>query len=419
MNRAKLSNGLTVLYHCTPQDPIAAGHLFFPTGSAYEAEEKWGTSSLLWSLFSKGTKQKTSRKFAEEIESIGSYVSAGSTLDYTEVSFHSTSDKMREAMLLMQEALLQPAFLDEHIEKERAAIKAQLRAKLENPFSMAHERLAGSLFPGDPYGRPSGGTDETISRLAKSDLESWHQHVVSPQGAVFSLASDLTFDAIVPMLEDIFGAKAWPLSPQKPVAKLPAVPHISDLKIHSSETTFEQACLMVGFQAPEVASDDYTALKIMNSILGGGMSTRLFQSLREKQGLAYDVSSFYPTKKRKSLFVIQMGLQPDKIEQAKKGIWAEINLLKSDLIPKEELLRTEQQIRGSFVLDHQTNSQRTHYRGWWEILGLGHDFDQKYLKRVSTVTSKDVLEAAQRLFSAPSITVEAVPIKKKALKVSA
>lgn len=414
MKRAQLTNGLTVIYLQTPQDPILAGHLFLPTGASYEPENKWGISSLLWSLFSKGTKNKSARQFAEEIESIGAFVGAGSTLDYAEASFHATSDQFEIAMGFLREALLEPAFLEDQMEKERVALLAHLKAKDESPFTVTHERLAAELFPGDPYGRPSGGREDSVTSLTRADLNAWHQRVVNPVGAVFSLASDLSFEKVLPAIERMFGEKSWPKANGLPNAKLPLIRELKETKSISSSAAYEQACLMIGVRATNAMGPDYAAIKVLNNILGGGMSTRLFQSLREKEGLAYDVGSFYPTRRRESLFVVQMGLQPDRLEQAKKGIWRELQRLQDELIPEEELKRTVRQIRGSFVLDHQTNSQRAHYKGWWEILGLGLDFDLAYLKRAEAVTSTDVQAVARKLFSQPSITVETVPNKVKA-----
>lgn len=413
MKKITLSNGLTVLYRQTPQDPIAAGHLFLPTGSAFEPESKWGMSSLLWSLFSKGTQEKSAREFSEQVESIGAYIGAGATLDYAEISFHTASEQMGKAMSLMSEALLHPALRPEELEKEKGALIANLKSKQENPFTIAHEKMTAALFPSHPYGRPSGGSEETIHELRQDDIENWHRQTVSPRGAVLSFAADKAWEIVEPIVEKLFGQSKWTAtSSQNP-------PKISDIafpqtRVHlRSLAPFEQACLLMGFPAPAVGLPGYTEIKVLNTVLGGGMSNRLFQSLREKQGLAYDVGSYYPSRKQGSAFVLQMGLQPDKLPQAKQGIQKELDMAMEKPITEEELTRAKKQIRGSFILDHQTNSQRSHYAGWWEILGLGWNYEQTYLDNVVHVTAQGVQETAKNLFSRPPVIAETLPEKKQ------
>jgi predicted Zn-dependent peptidase len=210
-------------------------------------------------------------------------------------------------------------------------------------------------------------------------------------------------------IDALFGQRQWKKSAKKPVkavAKTQAVKAASSVRLLEK---FEQAYLLIGFAAPSVSAKDYGPLKILNACLGGGMSGRLFQQLREQEGLAYDVGAFYPSKKCGSAFVTYLGLQPSRLEEAKTRIHKALNEMRRKPITAKELAETKNYIKGTYILDHQTNSQRAHYLGWWEILGLGHEFDRAYVKKLDSVTADDVRRVAKKMFSTHPITVEILP----------
>ncbi len=139
------------------------------------------------------------------------------------------------------------------------------------------------------------------------------------------------------------------------------------------------------------------------------MSARLFQNLREKEGLAYDVGSMYATRRGLSGFVFYMGLQASRLAEAQKRIMKELEQLKDHKVPDDEIQQTTNYIKGSFILDHQTNSQRAHYLGWWSAVGLPPSYDWDYPEKLSSVNADDLIDVAQRTFSAPFVSVVTRP----------
>jgi zinc protease len=408
-HKATLSNGLKILYLHTEHDPISACHLFLPTGAAYEPAEKSGITTLMWSLFTKGTTRRSARKLAEDIESMGASLGAGATHDYSEISCNAVAEYFIPTLTIMGEALFHCAFLPEEVEKEKKALIAGIQSKKESIFTMTNEHMNTHLYGDHPYARPGSGEEKTVNSLTAADLISWHDKVIVPHGAVLSIASNIAFDDLLPTLHSVFDTAQWNTKPTSGNGHLKEPSKLLKSKALTNPSHFEQAYLMMGFPAARVGSPDYIPLKVLNAVLGGGMSARLFQSLREKEGLAYDVGAYYPTKKSGSGFMIYMGLQESRLEEAKKRILHELDLIRDHKISDEELKQTVNYLKGTFILDHQTNGQRAHYRGWWEIMGLPSEFDMDYINALDRVTADDIFRIANATLNQPGITVETHP----------
>jgi predicted Zn-dependent peptidase len=409
----RLSNGLTVLVLHTPTDPVSAAHLFIPVGASNENPALGGVSSLGCAVLSKGTHRKNARQLAEEIESVGGSISAGVTHDYVEMSCHAIADYFPRTFTLFAETLLSPAFAEDEVAKERTALLAAIRSKRESIFTLANEELNRRLYGTHAYARPATGTEKTVKPLRSAQLRAWHSSVVAPSGAVLSIATSRPAAEVFRLVDELLGPAAWRKGTPRGRA-VGRTPQHSRAQAVTLREPFEQAYLVVGYPAPPVGSPIYFSLKALNAVLGGGMSARLFQRLREQQGLAYDVGTFYPSKRRGSAFVAYMGLQEENLERAREGMLASFEELHSAPMPEKELEEIKSYLKGTFVLDHQTNSQRAHYVGWWEVLGMGREFDARYLKHLAAVRPKDVLRAAKQIFGQPPIVIEIRPKKKPA-----
>jgi zinc protease len=163
---------------------------------------------------------------------------------------------------------------------------------------------------------------------------------------------------------------------------------------------------MLAYPAPGASDRDYAALKVLNAHLGAGMSSPLFQSVREEGGLAYEVSSFYPSRRLASALVVYAGTDPANVDQAHKKVLRTVQDLLEKPPSGEALDDAKRYIRGHYMMDHQTNGKLAWYLGWWEVLGRGHGHDAAYLKEIDAVTAEDVRRSAERLFAQPPVTVK-------------
>jgi len=406
----KLSNGVTLIYLETENDPISACHLFLPGGVGEEPVDKSGVTTLRWSLLLKGTKHRNARQLAEDIESLGASIGAGATHDYSEISCHSVSEHFSKTLEIMGEVIFQPVFVPQEVEKEKIALIAAIRSKKESIFSVASEELNKRMFPNHPYGRPSSGEEKSVEKFTVQDLLRAQKNILTPSRAVLAAASNMPVAEVKPLFEKIFGASVWAKTKEKKGRLAESAPNKTPQCVERIEH-FEQAFLLTGVSAPSIQSKDYVALKLLNSILGGGMSARLFQQLREKEGLAYDVGSYYPTKLKGSSFVIYMGLQFARLEESKKRIQTLLDDIQKKKVSATELAETKSYMKGTYILDHQTNSQRAHYLGFWHMLGLTAAYDHEYIRKIDAVTAVQIQKAAKKYFGKPFITIEIHPQK--------
>ncbi len=408
IHRSRLSNGIRVIYLHTPDDPISAAHLFLSEGSSFDSVAKGGLSTLGWSLITKGTKYRNARQIAEDVESMGASLGGGAGHDYSEVSCHAVSLDFVKTLAIMSETVLYPSFQSEEIEKERASMIAGIKSKKDSLFTVASEKLNAALYGAHPYGRPSTGTEQSVAAITRAGLVQWHKQQVHPNGAVLCVASDIAPKQLGPELERLFGSTVWPRKKMTPRA-IPKTKPLSTSKHLKFQEKFEQAFLAIGYSAPALADKDYLSLKIFNALLGGGMSTRLFQRLREERGLAYDVGSYYASKKAGSSFVIYMGLQAVHVPEALQRIHDLVKETLEKPLPAREIRDVKNYIYGSHILDHQTNSHRARYLGWWLILGMDPNFDFRYPALVQKISGEQIRRVAQKIVKRPSVTIDKKP----------
>lgn len=397
-----LSNGLTVIAVENPVTDIVSARIFVRAGQLQETAETAGLFDLLTAVLTKGTERKTALEIAEVVESIGASFGADVAADYTLVSLKTVSADFETVLALAAEVLRTPSFPMPEIELERRLILQGLKSLKEQPFSMAYNRLREALYPGHPYGLTHAQTEQCIASFTRADLLSAYRQYFRPDNMVVSIAGRISPSLAVKLVEQFLGD--W----QAPDAPLPAVnfPPIaaSAQQIVTAQET-HQAFVVLGHLAGEVADRDYAALKLISTYLGNGLSSRLFVELREKQGLAYDVSAFYPTRLGRSQFVAYIGTAPQNLPVALTGLQQEMARLKTTPLTADELQVSKNKILGQYVLGKQTNGQIAQTYGWYEILGLGMGFDEAFPAAIAAVTIADVQAAAQRCFNEPSVSV--------------
>ncbi|MEO1446791.1 MAG: pitrilysin family protein, partial [Cyanobacteria bacterium J06635_11] len=241
-------------------------------------------------------------------------------------------------------------------------------------------------------------------------LQAAHKTFFRPDNMVVTIVGRLSTNDAVKLVEQYFGdwqspseSLAEPLPESLPTLQLSAANRSAQKIVTVQETN--QAFVVLGHLAAEVTDPDYAALKLMSTYLGNGLSSRLFVELREKQGLAYDVSAFYPTRLGTSQFVAYIGTAPENLQVALSGLQQELERLKTTPLTAEELQVSKNKILGQYALGKQTNGQIAQAYGWYEVLGLGMGFDDEFQAAIAAVTIEDIQAAAQRCFVNQSISI--------------
>ncbi len=400
--RKTLHNGLTVIAIENPVADIIASRIFIRAGQSRETPETSGILDLLSAVLTKGTATKNALEIAEVVESIGASFGADVASDYSIVSLKTVSADFETVLALAAEVIRQPSFPQAEIDLERRLILQGLRSIKEQPFSVAYNHLRESIYAGHPYGLTYAQTEACVARFTQADLQAAHQRYYRPDNMVITVVGRILPERSVALVEACFGDWQPPSAPL-PAVSFPTVKRSSQKIVTVQETN--QAFVVLGYLADAVGGADYAALKVISTYLGNGLSSRLFVELREKQGLAYDVSAFYPMRYGQSQFVAYIGTAPQNVPVALAGLRRELALLKTTPLTAEALQVSKNKILGQYALGKQTNGQIAQTLGWYEVLGLGIEFDQTFQSAIAAVTIEDVQNAAKRCFDRESVSI--------------
>jgi predicted Zn-dependent peptidase len=402
VHRIVLDNGIVVLAIENATADIIATRIFIRAGSQWEPREKAGLAHLVSSVITKGTQQLSSIEIAEKIESMGANLSADAATDYFLLSLKTVSGDWPEMLQLVGEILRSPSFPENEVELEQYLTIQDIRSQKEQPFTIAFDQLRRTIYQNHPYAFSVLGTEATVGELGREDLEQFHKTYFRPDNIVISIAGRVTPEEAVAQVERVLGD--WqPPATNLPTLQLPLMTS-QPCQLMTPQDT-QQSIVMLGYLASPLKHPDYTPLKLINTYLGNGLSSRLFVELREKRGLAYDVSAFYPSRMFASAFVVYMGTAPDNTEIAIAGLRTEVERLCSTLLSADELQSAKNKLLGQYALGKQTNAQLAQIYGWYETINLGLDFDTQFQEEANAVTLAMVQDVATRYFIEPYVSL--------------
>ncbi|BAZ50778.1 insulinase family protein [Nostoc ellipsosporum NOK] len=402
IHRTVLNNGIVVLVSENPAADIIAGRIFIRAGSCYEKQEQAGLAYLLSAVMTKGCDGLSSLEIAEQVESVGASLSADTTTDYFLLSLKTVTSDFPEILALSGRILRSPTFPEVQVELERRLALQNIRSQQEQPFTVAFEQMRQVMYQNHPYAMSLLGNEATMSRLTRADLVAYHQTYFRPDNVVISIAGRISQQDAVALVEQVFGD--WPIPTQPlPSINLPEIQVQPQHQLKPIQT--QQSIVMLGYLGSAVISPDYAPLKLLSTYLGNGLSSRLFVELREKRGLAYEVSAFYPTRLYPGSFVVYMGTAPENTSIALNGLRTEVELLCTTEVSESALQAAKNKILGQYALGKQTNGQIAQIYGWYEILGLGIDFDTKFQELIASVNAQDAMTAACRYLQEPYLSL--------------
>jgi predicted Zn-dependent peptidase len=259
-----------------------------------------------------------------------------------------------------------------------------------------------AMYQEHPYSRSILGTETTINSITRADLVEFHQVHFRPDNMVISIAGRIKPETAIKLVSDVFGDWQPPEQPRH-ILDLPGIAVTPKFCIKPLNT--QQSIVMLGYLGPSVSAPGYAALKLLSTYLGNGLSSRLFVELREKRGLAYEVSAIYSTRLFPAAFIVYMGTAPENTSIAFQGLRQEVERLCNTELSTEELQTAKNKILGQYALGKQTNGQIAQIYGWYEILGLGIEFDQEFPELINKVSPKLAMIAANRYLQEPYVSL--------------
>jgi zinc protease len=401
ITRTVLPNGLTLISKPIKDSSTLALKIFVKGGIGVQA--KPGLASLVASVLMQGSQGRDAEATSRELESNGMSLSVAADDDYIEITGSAIAEDWGELSAVLQDVLTHPRFADKEIEKKKDQMRQAIGASRDNPSSVAFENLNLSLYPNHPYGDVGKRVEAGLDSITRQDLVDYYQRYFKPQNMVVALVGKVNPQATQNFLNALYppcqGTCEPALTKVSPVPALKAPKTVVEEKAKLSAVWMAQGWLVPSIQEHW----DYAALKVLNSLVGSGMSSRLFIDLREKQGLAYVVGSQYPSREQQSRYVMYIGTDPVNTDKVQAGFRHEIDRLKRQRVSTQELTEAKSKLIGAFALAHDTNISQAFYLGLYEALGAGYTFDDTYPDDIRAVTASDIQRVARRYLSGPSI----------------
>lgn len=404
VRRSVLPSGVRILSEQVPGARSATIGYWVAVGSRDELPETFGSTHFLEHLLFKGTATRTALDIAVSFDAVGGEHNAMTAKEYT-CYYAKVQDRDLPMAVDVLSDMLTSSIIDAtEFETERGVILEELAMADDDPSDVTSERFFEAVLGEHPLGRPIGGSPDTIRAATRDSVLSHYRANYRAQDLVITVAGAVDHDEVVARVQTALAAAGWNLTDEaRPVERRNAADTVIERgsPLVVVQRPIEQANILMGVAGIAASDDRRSTLAVLNSVLGGGMSSRLFQEVREKRGLAYSVYSFSPSYSDAGLFGLYAGCSPAKAGQVAELLLSEFHRLGDDGVTDDEMRRAVGQLSGASALALEDSDTRMSRLGRSEItLGEFADLDES-LRRLALVSATDVRELALELSSRP------------------
>ncbi len=393
----ELSNGTTILLTPNTSNEIIAINIFAKGGNFLQP--KYGISSLTASTMLKGTKKYSHLELAEILEDNGIKIAPSVRSDAFSVTVLTTKNEYDKTLSLLNEIINNATFSDYEIEKVKNDKLNSIKQTRDIPLQVAIEEYKHLIFENTPYSNSTHEFEKNIPTISREDIITYYNKIFAPQNIVVSINGNVDKDKTIKAFSTMFK------STDKD--KFAFTPHIQEITpIKTLKESIKEApdtntdWIFLGWQTAGINNKkDFATLQVIDSLLGTGMSSRLFKNLRDQHGLAYQLGSSYSANALKGAFMVYIGTNPQTLEKSKNMLMAEINKLKTEFVGTKELEEAKEKLIGHFILSQETNLDKAATVGWFETIGAGYNFTDEYEKLINSVTESDIIEVANKYFN--------------------
>ena len=403
IRRQKLPNGLTVITEQMQHIRSASIGVWLQTGSRDEDPEWNGISHFIEHMVFKGTKHRTAEEIARQVDSIGGNMDAFTAKECICFNVKVLDEHVPVALDILSDLVLNPVFDAADIARERGVIMEEIKMDEDNPDYLVHEIFTQNFWKDHPLGKPILGTKETVKRFERDSVLDAYAHRFAPGNIIVSAAGNLDHDRFVELVRGHF-------EHMKPMANgfHSSTPKISSRIILRNKKALEQVQLCIGVPAHPIAHEKRHAGYVLNTLLGGGMSSRLFQNIRERQGLAYSIYSDLNPYRDTGCLAVYAGTSLASASKVVQSVVSEFRKLKTESVPDEELRRSKAQLKGSLMLSLESSTSRMSNLARQEMyFDRFYDLDE-LIARIEAVTAEDLAKLAGEFFKPESVAVTAL-----------
>ncbi|MEZ5816341.1 MAG: pitrilysin family protein [Hyphomicrobiaceae bacterium] len=400
-NQSRLSNGLRVVSHEMPHLGTVALGLWVASGARHEAQAEHGISHLLEHMAFKGTRQRSALQIAEEIEQVGGDLNAATSLDTTSYYARVLKDDVGVAIEILADIIQNSLYDEEELEREREVILQEIAATRDSPDDTVYDLFQDAAFPGQALGRPILGTPESVTAFTASDLRAFLGSRYRAGGMVLSAAGNIRHETLVRHAEALFGGL--------PGGDIPtASPALYVGGSRVSTRLFEQAHVVLGYQGLSYRDPDFYALQVLSGILGGGMSSRLFQEVREKRGLCYSIYSSAWGLGDTGLLSVHASTGPETLAELVDVVRQELSGMVSEKPDDREIQRAKAQLKTGLLMSLESSVSRAEQMAR-QLLAFDRLLPaDELIGKVDAVTAEGVRAVAERLMTGSELSIALV-----------
>jgi len=406
---AILPNGLKIICETIPLVHSVSLGIWVGTGSRYEKPENNGISHFVEHMLFKGTANRTTRQIAETIDAVGGQLNAFTTKEYTCYYAKVLSRHFSLGLDLLADMVLNSVIETSEIEKEKSVVAEELKSYEDSPDELVHELFVGQVLKGHSLGRNILGTPETVARLTRGSLFSYLKQYYTPDNMVFAVAGNIQFNQVITEIENKFAGLKGNVT--KIYEAIP--PLVAETILKFKET--EQVYLCIGTRGVPRKDPQKFAVLILDGILGGSVSSRLFQRLREEKGLVYETGSNHSSFNDTGIFTVYAGTSPVNCQVVAALIKEEIAAFCENLVDTGELARAKEQLKGNLLLSLESTCNRMSRLAKLVLFNEELVTPEEAVAKIEAVTADSVREAARRIFYGDRLITAAIgPFKEPA-----
>jgi len=388
---ARLDNGITVMVRENRVAPVVAVALLLRMGSRWETPANSGISNFTHAVMVKGTTKRSGGDIADLVASLGGKISAAGDIDYSGIQGTALARFWRELLDVAAELALSPKLDPAEVDRERDWLLSRLQRRRDNAPARAFDEFYANLFGAHPYALPNLGTRESLARIDHAAITDWYRRFYRPERMTLVVSGQVAASEVMAEARRLFGGLAAGAPASDP--RIPP-PQPSGRRVVVTQPA-QQTQIVVGGVAPPLDHPDHAVVKVLSTILGGGMAGRLFVELRDKSALAYTAASFYDPLHEPGALILYLGTAPDNAVKAEQALLAEVQKIRDVPVSPEELTRAKGYLLGRYAMDRRTNERLAWYLAFYEVEGVGRAYPERYRRQVEAVTAADVQRAAR------------------------
>jgi predicted Zn-dependent peptidase len=398
IERATLPNGIRIVTETMPHVRSVSIGVWIGSGSRIETPKENGISHFIEHMVFKGTTNRSAEDIARTVDSVGGGLDAFTSKELVSFNTKVLDEHVPLAIDVLSDLALNPLFREDDIAKEKNVILEEIKMEADQPEFVLHETFIGNFWKSQGLGRPILGTKETVKKFDGQMLRDFYNRVYTPSNIVITAAGNLDHDQIVALVSEKFQSL-----PKREAVPAGPAPKTHAPLILKKKDSLEQVHIAIGVPAFSLSHELRYPLYVLNTVLGGGMSSRLFQNIREKQGLAYAVYSELNLFSDTGCFMVYAGTGVETAKQVTTSIIEEFRILKDELIGVDELQRAKDHLKGSLMLSLESTSSRMSNLARQEMYFDRFATLDEMIENIESVTRDEVQVLARNFFQSENV----------------